>query len=105
MIVYRSPLPSIPLYAHSIFTHLFSSADPNNVGGYNASLPAFIDTLTGTTLTRGQLMKFALALGFGLQKHPFLSSKRGDTVLIYSHNSLAWPVVIFGSGKYFQLKN
>ena len=103
-IVYRSPLPSIPLYAHSIFTHLFSSVDPNDVGGFNASLPAFIDTVTGTTLTRGQLRKLALALGYGLQKHPTLSAKRGDTVMIYSQNSLAWPVVIFGSGMCFRLE-
>lgn len=102
-IVYRSPLPSVPLYTHSIFTHLFSSADPNDVGGFNASLPAFIDAVTGTTLTRGQLRKLALALGYGLQKHPTLSAKRGDTVMIYSQNSLAWPVVVFGSGKCFQL--
>lgn len=101
--VYKSPLPSIPLYSHSIFTHLFSSADPNDVGGFNASLPAFIDTVTGTTLTRGQLRKLALSLGYGLQKHSTLSAKRGDTVMIYSQNSLAWPVVVFGSGKFFQL--
>jgi hypothetical protein len=101
-IVYRSPLPSIPLYAHSIFTHLFSSAGPNDVGGFKASLPAFIDSVTGTTLTRGQLRKLALSLGYGLQKLPTLSAKRGDTVMIYSQNSLAWPVVLFGSGKCFQ---
>ena len=103
-IVYRSPVPSVPLYAHSVFTHLFSSANSNDVGGFNASLPAFIDTVTGTTLTRGQLRKFALALGYGLQKHSTLSARRGDTVMIYSPNSLAWPVVVFGSGKFVQLK-
>ena len=96
--IYRSPLPSVPLYAHSIFTHLFSSAGPNDVGGYDTSLPAFIDTVTGTTLTRGQLRNSALALGYGLQNHPTLPAKRDDTVMIYSQNSLAWPVVLFGSG-------
>ena len=103
-IVYRSPLPSVPLYAHSVFTHLFSSPNPNDVGGFNAFLPAFIDSITGTTLTRGQLRKLALALGYGLQKHSTLSASRGDTVMIYSQNSLAWPVVVFGSGKLLQLK-
>jgi 4-coumarate--CoA ligase len=102
-IVYRSPLPSVPLYAHSVFTHLFSSSNPNDVGGFNASLPAFIDSVTGTTLNRGQLRNLALALGYGLQKHPTLSARRGDTVMIYSQNSLAWPVVVFGSGTFFQL--
>ena len=100
-IIYTSPFPSIPLPAHSIFTHLFSSVGPNDINGFNASLPAFIDATTGTTITRGQLKKLALALGYGLQKHPALSAKRGDTVMIYSHNSLAWPVVVFGSGRCF----
>lgn len=104
-IIYTSPLPSIPLYAHSIFTHLFSSSGPHEINGFSASLPAFIDAITGTTITRGQLKQLALALGYGLQNHPVLSAKRGDTVMIYSPNSLAWPVVIFGSGKilYFKL--
>jgi 4-coumarate--CoA ligase len=97
--IYTSPFPSIPLYAHSIFTHLFSSVGPNDINGFNASLPAFIDTVTGTTITRGQLKKLALGLGYGVQKHPALSAKRGDTAMIYSQNSLAWPVVMFGLGK------
>ena len=96
--VYTSPVPSVPLFAHSIFTHLFSSGGPNDIGGFLASLPAFIDTITGTTITRVQLRQFALSLGYGLQNHPALSAKRGDTIMIYSQNSLAWPVVMFGSG-------
>lgn len=95
--IYTSPLPSVPLCAHSIFTHLFSSVGPNDIGGFHASLPAFIDTMTGTTITRAQLMHLALSLGYGLQNHPILSAKRGDTILLYSQNSLAWPVVLFGS--------
>ncbi|KAF8806514.1 AMP binding protein [Phlegmacium glaucopus] len=95
--IYTSPLPSVPLFAHSLFTHLFSSPGPNDIGGFHASLPAFIDTITGTTITRAQLRHLALSFGYGLQNHPVLSAKRGDTVMIYSHNSLAWPVVLFGS--------
>ena len=100
---YNSLVPSVPLFAHSVFTHLFSSAGPNDVGGFHASLPAFIDTVTGTTITRGQLKHLALSLAYGLQNHPVISAKRGETVLIYSQNSLAWPVVLFGSGRCFYL--
>lgn len=103
--IYTSPLPSLPLLAHSVFTHLFSSAGPNDIGGFNPSLPAFIDTITGTTITRAQLKHLALSLGYGLQNHPVLSAKRGDTVLIYSQNSLAWPVVVFGSGNILYSKS
>lgn len=99
--IYTSPLPSIPLFAHSIFTHLFSSIGPNEIGGFHASLPAFIDAITGTTITRAQLKHLALSFGYGLQNHSVLSTKRGDTVMIYSQNSLAWPVVLFGSGRCF----
>lgn len=102
--IYTSPLLSVPLYAHSIFTHLFSSVGPNDIGGFHASLPAFIDSTTGTTITRGQLKHLALSLGYGLQKHPLLPAKRGDTVMVYSQNSLSWPVVLFGSGKSFILE-
>ncbi|KDR75730.1 hypothetical protein GALMADRAFT_248391 [Galerina marginata CBS 339.88] len=95
--IYTSPLPSRPLYNRSVFTHLFSSTSSSTVGGYPGSTPAFIDAATGTTLSRAQLKSLALSLGYGLKNHQSLLSKRGDTILIYSPNSLAWPVVLFGA--------
>ncbi|KAF7316064.1 AMP binding protein [Mycena indigotica] len=60
---------------------------------------AFIDGRTGTTITRGQLKHLCLSLAYGLKEHPTTSvfAKRGDTVLIFSPNSLAWPVLLHGS--------
>lgn len=93
---YFSPFPSVPIVSRSIFTHIFS--DSSTLGGLEPSLPAFIDAPTGTTLTRGELKHLALSLGHGLQNIPEIPLTRGDTILIYSPNSLAWPVVVFGSG-------
>lgn len=95
--IYKSPLVPPPLANHSVFTHLFSLKG-NTVGGYPSSAPAFIDAATGTTLTRGQLRQFALSLAYGIKKHPNTAVKRGETILIYSPNSLTWPIVLFGLG-------
>lgn len=99
--IYTSPVPSVPIFKRSIFTHLFRSASlspsTEDVGGFPGSAPAFIDAVTGTTLTRAQLKNLALTFGYGLLNHPTIPLKRGDTVLIFSPNSLAWPVVLFGS--------
>ncbi|KAK0472310.1 AMP binding protein [Armillaria luteobubalina] len=94
--IYPSPDPSLPIVSRSIFTHLLAQ-DGDLVGGHPASLPAFVDSASGTTITRAQLRSLALSLGYALQNHPRIGAKRGDTVLIYSPNSLAWPVAVFGS--------
>lgn len=93
--IYTSPGPSVPIVSHSIFTHLLAK-DGDLVGGHPASLPAFVDSASGTTITRAQLRSLALSLGYALQNHPRIGAKRGDTVLVYSPNSLAWPVAVFG---------
>ncbi|KAK0494751.1 AMP binding protein [Armillaria luteobubalina] len=94
--IYPSPDPSLPIVSRSIFTHLLAQ-DGDLVGGHPASLPAFVDSASGTTITRAQLRSLALSLGYALQNHPRIGAKRGDTVLVYSPNSLAWPVAVFGS--------
>lgn len=93
--IYTSPASSVHIPDQSIFTHLFGSNDPTLVGPFPASHPAFIDASTGTTITRGQLKDLALQFGFGLRS--IFGSKRGDTILVYSPNSIAWPVVVFGA--------
>jgi len=98
--IYTSHLPPVPVVEQSIFTFLFSSNDPALVGPFPASQPAFIDADTGTTLTRGQLRNLALQFAFGVRY--ILSAKRGDVILVYSQNSVAWPVVVLGSGMYTQ---
>ena len=100
--IYTSPLPRPPLVHRSVFTHLFASTTgrADDVGGFPASAPAFIDTPTGTVLARGQLKRLALAFAHGLKTHPATRAhaKRGDTVMVYAPNALAWAVVVFGSG-------
>ncbi|KAF8653316.1 hypothetical protein AX16_004016 [Volvariella volvacea WC 439] len=98
-VIYKSQIPPVPIVSRSVFTHLFSSSegDPATIGGYPGSAPAFVDAPSGTTLTRAALKDLALSFGWGLRHHPHITLKRGDTVLIYSHNSLAWPVVLFGA--------
>jgi hypothetical protein len=94
--IYSSMLPALPVPNESVFTHLFASSDPSLVGSFPASHPAYIDASTGTTITRGQVKQFALELGYSLKAS--FGAKRGDTALVYSPNSIHWPVVVFGAG-------
>ncbi|KAF9447183.1 AMP binding protein [Macrolepiota fuliginosa MF-IS2] len=93
--IYTSPGSSVTVPDCSIFTFLFGSSDPTLIGPYPASQPAFIDASTGTTVTRIQLKQLALQFGYGLRS--VFGAKRGDTILVYSPNSIHWPVVIFGA--------
>ncbi|KAJ7697607.1 AMP binding protein [Mycena rosella] len=73
--IYSSEWPEVPIRSTSIFTRLFASQAPGDVG------------------------EPALSFGYGLRDHPATraSAKRGDTIMIYSPNSIAWPVVLHGS--------
>ncbi|KAJ6576829.1 AMP binding protein [Mycena sp. CBHHK59/15] len=99
--IYTSPLPDYPILTTSIFTRLFASRDAasGDIGGFPGSLKAFVDAASGASITRAQLAHLSLSLAHGLRHHPDTRAlaNRGDTVLIYSPNSLAWPVVLFGS--------
>ena len=100
--VYKSSLPSVQIVARSVYTHLFSSGHipgRNLVGQFPGSTRAFIDAISGTTITRADLKRLTLAFGYGIRNHPQTHANRGDTVLIYALNSLCWPVVLLGSGK------
>ncbi|KAG5642121.1 hypothetical protein DXG03_003592 [Asterophora parasitica] len=91
--MYTSPVAPVPVAASSVFTHLFA-ADGDTVGGFPGAAPAFVDAATGTTLSRAATRTLALRLAHGLVHH---GARRGDTVLLFSHNSLAWPVALFGA--------
>lgn len=95
--IYTSPFADVALQRRSVFTHLFVSQDPTLIGGYPASDVAYVDAPTGTSLTRAEVKALALQLGYTLRHHPDLGLRRGDTALIYSHNSLSWPIALFGS--------
>lgn len=93
--IYESPIPAVPIYNHSIFTHLFASpsGDPSTIGGHPGEVTALVDAASGTAVTRAQLKHLALSFAHGIRHH---GARRGDTVLIFSPNSLAWPLVLFG---------
>ncbi|KAJ7721954.1 AMP binding protein [Mycena maculata] len=96
--IYTSHRPDVPLVHTSVFTRLFASPVSDNVGAFPGTMAAFVDAATGTTLTRARVKDLSLALAHGLRTHPTTRpfSSRGDTILIYSPNSLAWPVVLYG---------
>ncbi|KAJ7076852.1 AMP binding protein [Mycena belliarum] len=97
--VYTSPVPDYPVLTTSVFTRVFSSRAPGDVGGFPGSQKAFVDASSGASITRAQLLHLSLSFAHGLKYHPRTSpfANRGNVVLIYSPNSLAWPVVLFGS--------
>ncbi|KAI6029419.1 AMP binding protein [Pisolithus microcarpus] len=83
----------------SIFTHLLGTCPttPHLVG-------AFIDSATGLTISRGELRSFALQLADSLQAPPkplraLLNAAKHTppTVLIFSPNSIVWPILLFGA--------
>ncbi|KAJ7109643.1 AMP binding protein [Mycena crocata] len=97
--IYKSPYPDTHIPKTSVFTRIFASQASGDVGGFPESTKAFIDAATGTCITRAELLHLSLSFGHGLRNHPDTKpfARRGDTILIYSPNSLAWPVVLFGS--------
>ncbi|KAK7044884.1 AMP binding protein [Favolaschia claudopus] len=99
--IFKSHLPDVPIVATSIFTRVFASrtsTPSGDIGGFPGSNAAFIDGATGTTLTRAELLHLSLSFGYGVQNHPTTApfASRGSTVLVFSPNSLAWPVALFG---------
>ncbi|KIN97592.1 hypothetical protein M404DRAFT_160109 [Pisolithus tinctorius Marx 270] len=104
--VFRSSLLPVPLSRRSIFTHLLGTfpTTPHLVGGFPASSPAFIDAATGVTISRGQLRSFALQLAHSLinlpeplRHQPNGTTTTRPTVLIFSPNSIVWPIMALGA--------
>lgn len=97
MKIYTSHIPSVSIAEESIFTNIFRTRFLQ----YPASRPAFVDATTGFTVTRGELKDLSLSFAWGLReefsKLGGQKLKRGDTVMIFSPNSVAWPVILFGS--------
>ncbi|KIK15852.1 hypothetical protein PISMIDRAFT_16239 [Pisolithus microcarpus 441] len=104
--VFRSSLPPVPLPRRSVFTHLLGTSPhiPHLVGGFSASSPAFIDAVTGVTISRGQLRSLTLQLAHSLINLPEPLQHRGNgatttrpTVLVFSPNSIVWPMMLLGA--------
>ena len=96
--VYKSSYPDVPLPTCSIFTYLLSSDSKGNIGGLPGHLPAFIDAESGSILTRSTLHALSLSLAYGLTNgHTTTTLKKGDTILLFSPNSITFPLVLFGA--------
>ncbi|KAG6891501.1 hypothetical protein C0992_005640 [Termitomyces sp. T32_za158] len=97
--IYTSPLPPTPIDPSSVFTHLWgvSPSTPDRIGDHSGALPAYIDATSATALTRAQVRDLALHVGGALRSHTDINARRGDVVLIFSPNSLCWPIALFGS--------
>ncbi|CUA71783.1 AMP binding protein [Rhizoctonia solani] len=87
--IYKSTYPDRTIPRESVFSKLF----PKNPE-YDETLPAFIDALNGRTVSRGEVKALSLRLAYGLQRT--LGIKRGETIMIFSPNSLIWPVAMLG---------
>ncbi|KAG8720269.1 hypothetical protein FRC08_000705 [Ceratobasidium sp. 394] len=87
--IYKSSYPDYVIPRQSVFSKLFPK-EP----WYDESLPAFIDAPSGRTFSLGDVRDLSLRLAHGLRN--VLGTKRGDTVMIFSPNSLIWPIAMLG---------
>ena len=99
MTIHRSPIPDVAIPDESLFTFLFDGKVDREIPG---TTPAFIDAPTGRSITRSELKTASLSLGWGLRnvfakKLGGVEITRGDTVMIFSPNSFAWPFALLGS--------
>lgn len=85
--IYRSTDPQVDIPRRSIYTHVFSE-------GYDLKKPAYIDAATGQALTRKDVRDLTLQFAWSI-RHT-LSQKRGDTMALFSMNSIVWPLVLLG---------
>ncbi len=75
-IIYTSPFPSIQLPSSSIFSFIFDNKDSLD------DSPAYIDAISGITLTRAKLYDQAMRLAWGVRKHGL---NRGDVAMIFRY--------------------
>ena len=96
MKIYQSLYPPVPLRDESIFTYLFQT----RFYEHPPSQAAYIDSATGKTVSRAELKDLALSVGWSLRnelpKLGGVSLVRGDVVMIFSRNSIAWPIMLYG---------
>ena len=89
---FQSPFPPIRPPRESWYTFLLKEDT------FDADMPFGYDVLTGEKLTRGALKQQSLAIAHKLRNadrkgiRPILC---GSTVLVFSPNTLLYPVVIF----------
>ncbi|BGP50499.1 hypothetical protein JCM10450v2_006418 [Rhodotorula kratochvilovae] len=91
MTIYTSPYPPVTKeHAGGVFDFILTKrGNPN----FNPDKVALIDALSGQQLTYGQLAQDALRFADGLTRVAKL--KRGETVLLFSPNSILYPALLF----------
>ncbi|KAJ1305650.1 hypothetical protein OPQ81_000646 [Rhizoctonia solani] len=87
--IYKSRYPDYVIPRQSIISKLFPNESP-----YSDSLPAFTEAATGLTLSLGDVKDLTFRVASGVRN--VLGTKRGDTVMIFSPNSISWPFTLFG---------
>ena len=96
---YRSSIPDVTIPDESLFTFLFEGKIDEEIPG---TIHVFVDAPTRRSFTRSEFKAACLSLGWGL-RNVFANElggmkiTRGDTVMILSPNSFAWPLALFGS--------
>jgi 4-coumarate--CoA ligase len=89
--IYKSPFPEPPLPSPTSLFHFHFP--PGVYDKAKDSLPAYVDALTGDTLTQGEVRDNSLSIGYGLRN--LKGIKKGDVALIFSTNSLEYAVAFF----------
>jgi len=89
--IYKSPFtePSLPSPTSLFHFHF----PPGVQDKAKDNLPAYVDALTGDTLTQGEVRDNSLRIGYGLKK--LKGIKKGDVALIFSTNSLEYAIAFF----------
>ena len=90
--IYTSPSPGFHLASESLWTFLFHTTQ------HYPNLPAFIEAATGRVLSRADIRNLSLEFAHGIRTRLPQDSRlfRGDTAMIFSPNSFAWPIAVLG---------
>jgi 4-coumarate--CoA ligase len=90
--IYTSPSPTFHLASESLWTFILHTTQ------HYPNLPAFIEAATGRVLSRADLRNLSLEFAHGIRTRLPQDSRlfRGDTAMVFSPNSFAWPIALLG---------
>ena len=88
---------SLPPPGTTTFDHILP---PPSLSPHNPNSPAFIDGITGHTITRQSLRRDSLRLSHALCSQSFSrhdKTKREPVIMIFSPNSMDYPILFLGA--------